>query len=114
MKNQTQHLSPKQKAILADYMVPHKKETEYYGKHKQFMIYFLRNPDNFVPTVMAKRMAYVNFVIRRYDGGTITRRDVYGMPIKDRDTGKPIVSNVIFQSDISDWDRLRNVRVEVD
>ena len=87
-------LSEEQQKLLKDYMQS-AEGKEYYGERAKFMMDFLKHPENFEPTDLAKQSAFVDFVLRKYDG-------------------KPITTwpNSIKIDDI-DWSRLRNVEVSV-
>lgn len=85
---------------------------------------FLLNPKDFVPTDVAKRTAYVDLVVRKYDKGIVKRPLTATVcrferePATTHDGEIVNQADVLFQSEIRndeiDWDRLRNVRVEVD
>lgn len=85
-------LSAGQKRTLRDYMKPHE-GANYYREHAQYMIDFFEHPEEFEATDFAKCTAFSDFVLRAFDS-----KNVWPGQVKPEEI---------------DWERLRNVEVDV-
>lgn len=88
----TSGLTYDQSSLLKDYMRPFEGVNDY-GERAQFMIDFLKNPQDFEPTDFSKKSAFCHYVLHRTDEHRYRRPEEVRL-------------------EEIDADRLRNVRVD--